>query len=267
MATRTRRWRSRTRLGRDDSALVGRDGSGRGASSTSATAATTAKNTNVPRRPTTSKSRLPMIGPVANPARSTRARRPRFSPDRAGSMLATMARAAGMKHPAAAPIRAREASSIGRVWARAKPIPPMAARPRPTSRRRLARPRSAIGATTRPATRPTMKPVPAMSPRLDVDWPVASWRSEMRAKMTLVEALRTNVETKIRPQAGGDLASGGTGAGARDGRASPFHAGDATGPPRTRRGPIRRGPPRAPSEQSVREVTAEPAFRTSLFER
>ena len=200
MATRTRRWRSRTRLGREDSALVGRDGSGRGASSTRATAATTAKNTNVPRRPTTSKSRLPMMGPVANPARSTRARRPRFSPARSGSMLAAMARAAGMKQPAAAPMSAREASSIGRVSATAKPIPPMAARPRPTSRRRLARPRSASGATTRPAINPTTKPVPAMRPRLEVDWPVASCRSEMRAKMTLVEALRTNVETKIRPR-------------------------------------------------------------------
>ena len=147
-----------------------------------------------------------MIGPLAKPASSTRARRPRFSPAFAGFALAAIARTAGMKLPAAAPMSAREPTRAARDPAKAKPMPPTTARLRPAMRSCLARPRSASGATTSWTTRPTTKPVAVMSPSSDVDRPVASWRSEMSANTTLVEAFRTNVATRIRPIAGGSVA-------------------------------------------------------------
>ena len=204
-------------------------------------AATAAKNTKVPRRPTTLNSTPPMMGPVAKPARSTRASRPRFSPARAGSKPAVMARAAGMKEPAAAPTMARAARRAPRESARAKATPPTAAKASPPSSSRFAHPRSASGARIRPATRPTRNPVAAIRPRLDVDSPVASWRSEISANTTLVEALSTNVEMKISRRPAVAPRARARRIGARHSGAGQLHPLDATGGAVARPRPNRRG--------------------------
>ncbi len=80
-----------------------------------------------------------MIGPTTKPDSSTWAKPAEALSGRGrGPMPATMARAAGMKHPAEAPMRARAPSSSNSVWPKAKAVLPSTARARPPSSSRLA---------------------------------------------------------------------------------------------------------------------------------
>ncbi|CAB4724631.1 unannotated protein [freshwater metagenome] len=149
--------------------------------------------TNGQRMPSGPTSAPPTTGPTMKPPTSTLAMRPSRSERPSAPRPETSARAVGMKHPDAAPVRARAPTSIHSPVLPAHTRLPATAAKAPVNRSTLGWPLSASGATSNWTRNDMANPDAAMIPSPVEEKPKRSCNWGSRAKMTLLLAIMSAV--------------------------------------------------------------------------